>query len=937
MATNTLHIRVRSDGTRVVSKGIKSIGESANVASRQIFLMQRAIKTLFVAAGVRAAFRMVNTFKEMDNKIRTVIRSERALTATRARLVGISNRSRTSMTAIVDLYTRTKRAADNLGKSESELRKFTELLAKETVISGASTIEAEQAIRQLTQGMGPAGLKGEELRSVLEQLPTVAKRIATELGITIGELRKFGEEGKITGETVINAMLNAEKAINERFGKSLVTPTQALAVLNTRITDYVGRVDQALGVSQAFADVVLEMANNIDTVAQVGVPAATAGILLYSSKLRGVIKSFGAFGVLATVLFKINNETRQLTGGQEGLAGALRVVVEQIEDLVTAITNLIGRLAALAKVDFEMPGIIESIDALALDSGLTQRRTQIDTDIVKELMKNSEFSEDLTAAYQRYQVALENRNRRVATPAEPESELAFTLRSFQSGTGAFSQVTTAMSDNITALRNLFEGAALQEILDTQKDSAGVESFAGGAMLESAKKAAAEERRLSVLNDIKLVTQEIQSVADAAGKEYSEASEDIFKAVQQIQSGLDKVTPGEGLKNYKLVAEELQKTLDDVEKNEALGRQSDALQAKITSSLSKLDELREKAKKLPEGQQEAAIAEINKIAEEGDRILKAAFQNTGAALVASYAEIVAKLQAIGSAVQGAAGTRGGNINIENPNDDINNPLGTDTAKKNLDETIQTLEAFDQKLDVIGQNDAFQKQARAAKGFTDSATGSGNELQQAFSSIFGSLEDALVGFVTTGKLDFKSLINSIIADLARMVIRMLIIKPLMGFFGGFFGGIFGFSGGGSVGDAFGLPGFNGGGFVQDNPAVPARFATGGRVHGPGTGVSDSVNALLSRDEFVVNAAASRPNMAGLEYLNSTGRMPGGGNVTSVAYAPNVSITVEGNSDNAAGNGAQIAKDFEQQMRAQFNEFVAQEQRPGGAFSKTNEDVI
>ena len=936
MATNTLHIRVRSDGTRVVSKEIKNIGESANLASRQIFLLRRAVQTLFAAAGIRAAFRMVNTFKEMDNKIRTVIRSERALTATRARLVGISTRSRTSMTAIVDLYTRTKRAADNLGKSESELRKFTELLAKETVISGASTIEAEQAIRQLTQGMGPAGLKGEELRSVLEQLPTVAKRIATELGITIGELRKFGEEGKITGETVINAILNAEKAINERFGKSLVTPTQALAVLNTRITDYVGRVDQALGVSQAFADAVLEMANNIDTVAQVGVPAATAGILLYFSKLRGIIKSFGAFGVLATVLFKINNETRQLTGGQEGLAGAVRVVVEQIEDLVTAITNLIGRLAALAKVDFEMPGIIESIDALALDSGLTQRRTQIDTDIVKELMKNSEFSEDLTAAYQRYLVALENRNRRVATPAEPESELAFTLRSFQSGTGAFSQVTTAMSDNITALRNLFEGAALQEILDTQKDSTGAESFTGGEILESAKKAAAEERRLSVLNDIKLVTQEIQSVADAAGKEYSEASEDIFKAVQQIQSGLEQVTPGEGLKNYKLVAEELQKTLDEVEKNEALGRQSDALQAKITSSLSKLDELREKAKKLPEGQQEAAIAEINKIAEEGDRILKAAFKNTGEALIASYAEIVAKLQAIGSAVQGAAGTRG-NINIENLNDGSNNPLGIDTAKRSFDETIQALETFDQKLDGIGQNDAFQKQARAAKGFADSATGSGNELQQAFNSIFGSLEDALVGFVTTGKLDFKSLINSILADLARMVVRMLIIQPLMGFFSGFFGGIFGFSGGGSVGGAFGLPGFAGGGFVNDDPSIPQRFATGGRVYGPGTGVSDSVNALLSRDEFVVNAAASRRNMAGLEYLNETGRMPGGGSVTSVTYSPNVNVTVEGNSDRAAGNGAQIARDMEQQMRAQFNEFVAQEQRPGGAFSKTNEDVI
>ena len=80
-----------------------------------------------------------------------------------------------------------------------------------------------------------------------------------------------------------------------------------------------------------------------------------------------------------------------------------------------------------------------------------------------------------------------------------------------------------------------------------------------------------------------------------------------------------------------------------------------------------------------------------------------------------------------------------------------------------------------------------------------------------------------------------------------------------------------------------------------------------------------------------------MAGLEYLNKTGRMPGGGGVTTVAYSPNVTINVEGNGDSAASNGTQIAKDFEAQMRAQFNEFVEKEKRPGGAFSKTEDDVI
>ena len=53
----------------------------------------------------------------------------------------------------------------------------------------------------------------------------------------------------------------------------------------------------------------------------------------------------------------------------------------------------------------------------------------------------------------------------------------------------------------------------------------------------------------------------------------------------------------------------------------------------------------------------------------------------------------------------------------------------------------------------------------------------------------MEDALVEFATTGKLNFSDLANSIIADLARIAIRKSITEPLAEGLEGILGGIFG----------------------------------------------------------------------------------------------------------------------------------------------------
>ena len=120
-------------------------------------------------------------------------------------------------------------------------------------------------------------------------------------------------------------------------------------------------------------------------------------------------------------------------------------------------------------------------------------------------------------------------------------------------------------------------------------------------------------------------------------------------------------------------------------------------------------------------------------------------------------------------------------------------------------------------------------------------------------FQGMEDALTNFVTTGKLDFSSLVDSILADIARIAVQQAIIGPLSGILSGVFGGASAAAGGSS--------GFFGG-------------AAGGLVTGPGGPRSDSILARLSDGEFVVNAASTKRHRSLLEAINSSPRFQQGG---------------------------------------------------------------
>lgn len=107
-------------------------------------------------------------------------------------------------------------ASSSFGNLDEVIR-FQELINKSFVIGGATAEEQKYAMIQLTQAMAAGALRGEELNSVLEGAPGIARAIEQYMGVAEGSIKQYAEQGLITAEVVKNAMFSAADDIESKF------------------------------------------------------------------------------------------------------------------------------------------------------------------------------------------------------------------------------------------------------------------------------------------------------------------------------------------------------------------------------------------------------------------------------------------------------------------------------------------------------------------------------------------------------------------------------------------------------------------------------------------------------------------------------------------------------------------------------------------------
>lgn len=284
----TVEIVVRERGTRVVRRNIRDIGTAATGSARSVGFLQRALGLFGGFLIARSLGGLLDDYTEMQNRLRVVTDGTLQLNAVTDELVGVANRARQELGATAAIYSRLAIATEDLGTSQREVLNLTESLSKASIIGGAGAEEARNGLIQLGQGLASGALRGDELRSVLEQLPVVAGVIADEMGVTRGQLRALGAEGKITSEVVLSGFRNAREELNEQFRKTLPTLGQGFTRLGNSARVFFGRLNERFQVTQRLTQFMGFLAENLDQVAR---GAAGVGVVLLALKLAPFLDS----------------------------------------------------------------------------------------------------------------------------------------------------------------------------------------------------------------------------------------------------------------------------------------------------------------------------------------------------------------------------------------------------------------------------------------------------------------------------------------------------------------------------------------------------------------------------------------------------------------------------------------------------------------------
>ncbi len=186
-------------------------------------------KAAAALGGLYAAKQVLNLSDQVSNttaRLGLIVDPGSSVEQLEEQIHASAQRARADYLATADAVARLQMNAGNAFQSNGEAVAFMEQINKQFAISGAGAEEQKYAMIQLTQAMAAGTLRGEELNSVLDQAPTIARTIEQYMGIAQGSIKQYAEQGLISAEVVKNAMLSAADETNAKFESMPMTFAQ---------------------------------------------------------------------------------------------------------------------------------------------------------------------------------------------------------------------------------------------------------------------------------------------------------------------------------------------------------------------------------------------------------------------------------------------------------------------------------------------------------------------------------------------------------------------------------------------------------------------------------------------------------------------------------------------------------------------------------------
>ena len=362
---------------RNMDKALEQAGRSSFRLTGGMGGLASAMQAVAGALVVREVIRMADAYANLHSRLGLVTSGTADLARVQAQLFAVSQSTRTGMESNVALFASIVRSTKALGLSQQDLVGITRTVSQSFLISGASALETNAAVRQLAQALASGVLRGDEFNSIAENAPRLQQAVAESLGVTIGQLRAMAAEGKITAGVITKALMDSGAAINAEFAQIPTTVGGAMVQVRNAMLMAVGAVDSAQGSSAGLAHALTSLAKIIPSI------AATANAF------------FGGIGLMAADA-AIGLE--KLTAGAHRLQTGFAMAIRDVPGMRALADSLLAQSAAQIKDSDDVIRFLEAKRAL-LVSELTTipkvtalstthgKETETGTKLTKEQIK----------------------------------------------------------------------------------------------------------------------------------------------------------------------------------------------------------------------------------------------------------------------------------------------------------------------------------------------------------------------------------------------------------------------------------------------------------------------------------------------------------------------------------------------------------------------
>jgi tape measure domain-containing protein len=226
--------------------------------------------------------------------------------------------------AVADLYGRLRPMGISLGDIQKTFTGVNNAAAKMNLTAA----DTDGVMLQLSQAMGSGALQGDELRSIMERLPAVGQAIAKTMGVSVGEIKKLGSEGKLTTDVIVKAM--------DELAKMTPPPPDAFKLFQAALADLNTTIGTQL--LPVFTPLVQKLGEIVAKFRELGVAATIAQAL----------KPIGeTLLVLLNTFIALPAPVQGLIVQVGVLAGAFALIVAPLGFVITGIGSFLSAIGAV--------------------------------------------------------------------------------------------------------------------------------------------------------------------------------------------------------------------------------------------------------------------------------------------------------------------------------------------------------------------------------------------------------------------------------------------------------------------------------------------------------------------------------------------------------------------------------------------------------------